>query len=54
MIEAGIILPAVAIGGITVEDIPAILATGIEGIAMSGAILQAHDPDAEIKRILTM
>lgn len=54
MIEAGIILPAVAIGGITVEDIPAILATGIEGIAMSGAILQAHNPDAEIKRILTM
>lgn len=54
MIEAGIILPAVAIGGITVEDIPAILATGIEGIAMSGAILQAHDPAAEIKRILTM
>jgi len=54
MIEADIILPAVAIGGITVEDIPAILATGIEGIAMSGAILQAHDPDAEIKCILTM
>lgn len=54
MIEADIVLPAVAIGGITVEDIPAILATGIEGIAMSGAILQAHDPDAEIKRILTM
>ncbi len=54
MIEADIILPAVAIGGITVEDIPAILATGIEGIAMRGAILQAHDPDAEIKRILTM
>jgi thiamine-phosphate pyrophosphorylase len=54
MIEADIILPAVAIGGITVEDIPAILATGIEGIAMSGAILQAYDPDAEIKRILTM
>lgn len=54
MIEADIILPAVAIGGITVEDIPAILATGIEGIAVSGAILQAHDPDAEIKRILTM
>ncbi|MGE0017499.1 MAG: thiamine phosphate synthase, partial [Bacteroides sp.] len=54
MIEAGIILPTVAIGGITVEDIPAILATGIEGIAMSGAILQAYDPDAEIKRILTM
>lgn len=54
MIEADIILPAVAIGGITVEDIPAILATGIEGIAMSGGILQAHDPDAEIKRILTM
>ena len=54
MIEADIILPAVAIGGITVEYIPAILATGIEGIAMSGAILQAHDPAVEIKRILTM
>ncbi|MDD6553807.1 MAG: thiamine phosphate synthase [Prevotellaceae bacterium] len=37
-------LPIVAIGGITLEDIPDILATGVSGIAVSGAILRADDP----------
>ncbi|WP_051220152.1 thiamine phosphate synthase [Prevotella sp. AGR2160] len=40
----GITLPIVAIGGITLEDIPDILATGVTGIAVSGAILRAADP----------
>lgn len=42
--NAAIELPIVAIGGITLEDIPAIMATGVNGVAMSGAILRADDP----------
>lgn len=45
-------LPVVAIGGITYEDIPAILQTGVHGIALSGTILRAQDPIAETARIL--
>lgn len=53
MHDAGIALPMVAIGGITYDDIPAILETGVTGIALSGTILQAEDPVAETRRILT-
>lgn len=53
MHDAGIALPIVAIGGITYDDIPAILETGVTGIALSGTILQAEDPVAETRRILT-
>ncbi len=52
MEKAGIKLPVVAIGGITYEDIPAILETGVNGIALSGTILNAENPVAETRRIL--
>ena len=52
MREAGIQLPVVAIGGITAEDIPAILETGANGIAVSGTILRAADPKAEMAKLL--
>lgn len=52
MKEANIGLPTVAIGGITYEDIPGILQTGVNGIALSGSILRAKDPVAETRRIL--
>ena len=42
--EAGIGLPIVAIGGITGQDIPAIMTTGVNGIAVSGVIASAPDP----------
>lgn len=45
-------LPIVAIGGITYEDIPAIMETGVTGIALSGTILKADDPVSETRRIL--
>ena len=48
----GINLPIVAIGGITLEDIPMIMQTGVTGIALSGAVLNADDPVAEMKKIL--
>lgn len=50
--EAAINIPVVAIGGITAEDIPDIMQTGISGIALSGAILRAENPIEEINRIL--
>ncbi|MDE6310125.1 MAG: thiamine phosphate synthase [Muribaculaceae bacterium] len=49
---AGVELPIVAIGGITLEDIPAIMATGVNGVAMSGAILNADDPVEYTMRVL--
>ena len=54
MKEANIHLPIVAIGGITLEDIPSIMETGITGIALSGTILRAKDPVAETKRIMNL
>lgn len=54
MKKAGIVLPVVAIGGITFEDIPNIIETGVNGIALSGTILQAKNPAEETKRILSI
>lgn len=50
MKENGISLPIVAIGGITYDDIPEIMKTGVTGIALSGSILRADDPVAEMRR----
>ena len=52
MKAAGISLPIVAIGGITAEDILAIMQTGVTGIALSGTVLRAADPVAEMKRLI--
>lgn len=52
MKELWIDLPIVAIGGITVEDIPAVMGTGVSGIALSGAILGAPDPVEMTARII--
>lgn len=50
--EAAIELPVVAIGGITLEDVPAIMSTGVDGIAMSGAIISADDPTAYTAKVI--
>lgn len=52
--KQGISNPIVAIGGITAEDIPSILETGVEGIALSGSILRAPNPIAEMRRIVQL
>ncbi len=44
MRENRINIPIVAIGGITLDDIPDILDTGVTGIALSGCILNADAP----------
>ena len=45
-------IPIVAIGGITIEDIPDIMQTGISGIALSGTILRADDPIKTMQEII--
>ena len=40
------------VGGITLEDIPAIMQTGVTGIALSGTILRAANPVEETKKIV--
>ena len=52
--DAGILLPVVAIGGITAEDIPAIMSTGVHGVAVSGGLLRAEDTCAETRRMVAM
>ncbi|WP_418660900.1 thiamine phosphate synthase [Bacteroides ilei] len=54
MKDNGIRIPIVAIGGITYDDIPSIMETGITGIALSGTILRANDPVAETRRIMAL
>lgn len=51
MHDAGINLPMVAIGGILHEDIHEIMQTGVTGIAVSGAVLNADNPVEEMKRM---
>ncbi len=49
---AGIELPIVAIGGITIEDIDPIMRTGVNGVAMSGAIINSVDPVDYTRKVL--
>ena len=51
MKRAQISIPTVAIGGIGKEDIPGLLETGVQGIALSGSVLKADDPVKEINEI---
>jgi thiamine-phosphate pyrophosphorylase len=53
MRQNGIDLPIVAIGGITLSDIPEILGTGVTGIALSGVILHAPDPVAMMEQVVS-
>lgn len=54
MDAAGIDLPVVAIGGILRDDIPAVMSTGVHGIALSGAVLDAENPVEEMRRIVNL
>lgn len=50
--EAGVDIPIVAIGGITDGDIADILGSGPDGVAISGAILNATDPAGATRHII--
>lgn len=45
-------LPVVAIGGLTAEDAPALAGTGVAGIAVVRALMDAADPEAVARRIV--
>ena len=48
MKENNIDIPLVAIGGITKDDVPELMKTGINGIAISGSVLRAENPVEEM------
>ena len=50
--DAGYNIPIFAIGGICLEDVGALMQTGITGIAVSGAIINADDPVEETRRFI--
>jgi thiamine-phosphate pyrophosphorylase len=52
MKEKNIRIPLVAIGGICKGDIPELLQSGVNGIALSGSILHADDPIREMEEIV--
>lgn len=52
--ENGISLPVFAIGGITKEDVPSLMRTGIAGIALSSTILNAGNPIMETKELINI
>jgi thiamine-phosphate pyrophosphorylase len=45
-------LPVVAIGGITISDVPQLLSTGVTGVAISGAIAHAEHPAEATRNFL--
>jgi len=52
-VAAEISLPAFAIGGITLENLPEVLATGFSRVAVSGAIAKARNVETEVVSFLT-
>ena len=52
MKKCGIDIPVVGIGGVAYEDIPDLKSVGLNGIALSGSVLRAEDPVAEMRRII--
>ena len=53
-VSAEVRLPAFAIGGITAENLPEVLAAGFSRLAVSGAIASADDPAAAAQEILAV
>ena len=49
-----IYIPTVAIGGIDYDDIPDIMNTGVNGIAVSGAITKAPDASAKTRQMIEL
>lgn len=45
-------IPVIAIGGITVDRVPEVIATGAHGIAMGREILEAADPAETARRVV--
>lgn len=52
--ESDINLPVVAIGGIRYEDIEGIMETGVNGIAVSGSLINADDPATHTREMISL
>lgn len=50
--DANLQIPIFAIGGILLEDVGPLMETGLTGIAISGAIIQASDPVEQTRRFM--
>ena len=53
MHDENIHLPLVAIGGLTAEDLPQLQQIGVDGIAVSGYVLNVLDPVNAMKTLIT-
>ncbi|WP_316841862.1 thiamine phosphate synthase [Pedobacter gandavensis] len=51
MRNANINIPVIAIGGLTPEDLPELLKTGVYGVALSGVLSNNKDADILIKQL---
>lgn len=51
-VASEVTLPTFAIGGITLENLPQVLATGVRRIAVQGSLLQATNPGAVAREFL--
>ncbi len=51
MKAAGITIPVLAVGGVNIEDMDALMKTGVYGIALSAAVNKADNPGAAFKEI---
>lgn len=51
MENAGIQIPVLAVGGVRIEDVDAVMKTGVYGIAISAAVNKAENPAAAFKEI---
>ena len=52
-VAAAVDVPVIAIGGVTVEHVPALLAAGVHGVAVVAAVSEAADPAAATRALLT-
>ena len=53
-VAAEIRLPTFAIGGITADNLPDVLATGISRIAVGAAVTEAREPAVAVRELLGM
>lgn len=51
-VAAAVRIPVVGIGGITIDDAPAVLHAGAAGIAVISAVMRADDPEAATRALL--
>ena len=53
-VRATVGIPIVAIGGITEESVPELLAAGADGVAIISDVVYARDIPAKVKRLLSL